>query len=173
MLRTLQTIWSWDILESKTFFCLIYPLCDSLDTFVPFDLFSSPHCLTVVPFRFCGFWGANHSQSGHWWLSLLEQELGQSSCLCHLPTAESWPLNPRPPEHTPFLVRLEWMTSASFKCKCFGGNNGQSPEKKKKKKSDKVCSPQQIFWAMQLVRTLLINMEYVPNLATASAENWM
>lgn len=140
MLRTLQTIWSWDILESKTFLCLIYPLCNSLDTFVPFDLFSSPHCLTVVPSRFCGFWGANHSQSGHWRLSLLEQELGQSSCLCHLPTAESWPLNPRPPEHTPFLVRLEWMTSASFKCKCFGGNHGQSPEKNQKKNQIKYAA---------------------------------
>lgn len=44
-----------------------------------------------TPRRKRGVWRAHHCQPWYRWNPLLEQELGQGSCICDIPTSESWP----------------------------------------------------------------------------------
>lgn len=63
-------------------------------------------CLLFV--RNCGVRRAHHCQLGHRWLSLLEQELGQGCCFCHLPA-----LSPDPTTPDFLNSLLSWWVSAT------------------------------------------------------------
>lgn len=61
--------------------------------------------------RKCCVWGANHSQPGDWWDTLLEQELGQGSFFCNITSPQPWSHHSRLSEHTAGQVCVH---SASF-----------------------------------------------------------
>lgn len=60
--------------------------------------------LSSLLYRLCSVRGADHSEPGHWWFPLLEQELGQSGGICDLSTSESWSHNSGPSQYTASLV---------------------------------------------------------------------
>ena len=72
--------------------------------FLPASLCWAQLCLLFVRNR--GIRWAHHCQLGDWRLSLLEQELGQGCCLCHLPAPEPRPDHPRLSELLAVMVSV-------------------------------------------------------------------
>lgn len=151
-----QTIWS---LNSHTFSCYVALYLLGRVGSISLIFFSSvSHCRPIQVLWFLG------SQSQPVW-QLTALTIGTRTGpkqLLMLPP-HRWVLTP-PPHTTSTLSFLGTPWANDFTLV----TTVNHPRKKK----DKIRRPQHIFWAIQLVRTLLINMEYVPNLATASAESW-
>lgn len=55
-----------------------------------------------------GLWRAHHCQPRYRRNPLLEQELGQSSCICDIPTTKSWPNHPWLHQLLAGQVGAEW-----------------------------------------------------------------
>lgn len=71
--------------------------------------------------RYSCVWRANHSQPGHWWLSLLVQRLGHSCSLCHEPASQPWHFNSTVPDFpagmvstTPSDSQSMWLIASNY-----------------------------------------------------------
>lgn len=69
--------------------------------------------------RKCCVWGANHSQPGDWWDTLLEQELGQGSFFRNITSPQPWSHHSRLSEHTAGQVCVHSTSFCSLSLFCF------------------------------------------------------